>query len=385
MAMRIAFNGQRLAGQRFGVGRYIEYLLRYWAEQLGADEELTVFVRQPVEAALAELAPNVKIALLRSHRSGLVWENLKLGAAASNFDVLFCPAYTVPIGYPGRVVVATHSVNETQPGAHSWLYEQTYARLHKYCARRAEAVIVPGAATKAAVVQHYGVPAERVSVIHQGADEAFCPIDDGALLSAARRRFFNADRPYILFVGKCSARRNIPMLVQAYAELRKTRSIPHGLVLFGPAQEPDRLRDLCAELGVSDDVVQTDGKINGHAELAPIYAAADVFVHPSENEGWSMTTVEAMASGVAVVAADRGGLGEVARGHALMVGSPSVSSLAEAIGRVLTDDTLRRTLQQSGRARGAALGWRDVAGKTLEVVREVGRFTRGRSKGMQGP
>ena len=45
--MRIAFNAQRLAGQRFGVGRYLEYLLRHWADALNADDELTVFLRKP--------------------------------------------------------------------------------------------------------------------------------------------------------------------------------------------------------------------------------------------------------------------------------------------------------------------------------------------------
>lgn len=374
--MRIAFNGQRLAGQRFGVGRYIEYMLRYWSEQLGGDEEVTVFVRRPLESAPAWLSPQINVRLLESNQSGIVWENLHLAAAAARYDALFCPAYTAPILYSEPLVVATHSVNETQPSAHSWLYKQTYARLHKYCARKADAVIVPGADTKTAVIDHYGVDAVKITVVHQGADEAFHPINDDVALAAVRKRFFGADRPYLLFVGKCSRRRNIPALIEAYAHLRKTRQIPHGLVLFGPVDGMSDFLQLCETLGVRGDVVQTDGAISSHAELAPVYAAADVFVHPSENEGWSMTTVEALACGTAVVAADRGGLGEVARGHALMVDTPSVDNLAEAIGRVLADEALRHDLQRSGRARGAALGWRESAQQTLDVVRAAGRRAR---------
>lgn len=67
------------------------------------------------------------------------------------------------------------------------------------------------------------------------------------------------------------------------------------------------VRPLCEELDVSGDVVQTDGVVADHSELAPIYAAADVFAHPSGNEGWSMTAVEALACAAAVMAADRGG------------------------------------------------------------------------------
>lgn len=369
--MRIAFNGQRLAGQRFGVGRYIEYLLRHWAELLAEDEHLTLFVRRPVEDDLANLSPRITTTVLKPDWPGLAWENVMLRGPASRHDVLFCPAYTAPIGYGGRLVVATHSVNESQPSAHSWIYRQTYSRLYKHCARQADAVIAPAAATRDGVVKHYGVSSERIHIVHQGADDAFQPIDNADVLTAVRTRYFGADRPYILFVGKCSSRRNIPMLLRAFAELRKSRAIPHGLLLFGPDHKELALSDLCRELGVTDDVVQTDGIVKRHSELAPIYAAADVFVHPSENEGWSMTTVEAMACGTAVVAADRGGLGEVARGRALMVPAPSVEAFVEAIHRVLSDNTLRADLRSRARERGRALRWSEISRQTLDIVRAV--------------
>ena len=64
--MRIAFNGQRLAGQPFGVGRYLEYLLRYWSEQLTEGEEVSLFVRRPLEKRLSELGPRIRTAVLQS-------------------------------------------------------------------------------------------------------------------------------------------------------------------------------------------------------------------------------------------------------------------------------------------------------------------------------
>ena len=73
--------------------------------------------------------------------------------------------------------------------------------------------------TKAAVIERYDVDESRIVVIHQGASDAFRPVDDPAALREVRTRYFGADRPYLLFVGKCSARRNIPMLVRAFARL----------------------------------------------------------------------------------------------------------------------------------------------------------------------
>ena len=374
--MRIAFNGQRLAGQPFGVGRYLEYLLRYWNKQLKDGEEMTVFVRRPPPAWLAELGPRIRTELLESKLSGIPWENLRLGPAARDYDVLFCPAYSAPIFIRGPLVVANHSVNETEPLAHSWLYRQTYARLFQYNARQADAVIVPGERTRKAVVEHYGVPNERLHIVPQGAVDAFRRMDEKkGLLTATRKRFFGTDRPYLLFVGKGSPRRNIPMLIEAFARIRK-EGWPHGLLLFGPYMGDVPLERLIADLGLEKDVVQTEGVVEHHTDLAPIYAAADIFIHPSENEGWSMTTVEALASGTAVIATDRGGLGEIARGHAYMV-EPNVDALVEAIRTILSDDKLRTDLRKKARKRGEALRWDKIALQTLDVIRDVGK---GRSK-----
>jgi glycosyltransferase involved in cell wall biosynthesis len=164
--------------------------------------------------------------------------------------------------------------------------------------------------------------------------------------------------------------------VRAFARLREEQNIPHGLLLFGPNQEGLPLEELCRELGVTEHVVQTDGRVAQHSDLVPIYAAADIFVHPSTFEGWSITTVEAMACGTAVIAADRGGLGEVARGHAYMIADPSVDALVDAISRVLGDDELRQDLQRRARARGQELSWSSITRQTLQVVRDVAREPR---------
>jgi glycosyltransferase involved in cell wall biosynthesis len=373
--MKIGFNGQRLAGQRFGVGRYIEYLLGHWGRILPPEDELTVFLRQPLPDGMDEFGPRVGTKLLRYRGSGIPWENMHLRGPASKLDVLFSPAYTAPLFYSGPLVVATHSVNETEAQAHSLLYQQTYSRIHRHSARIADRVVVPGQMTKDAVMSYYGIPEERIAIVHQGADDAFRPLDDQAVAEATRRRFFSDGRPYILFVGKGSQRRNIPMLIAAFARL-KAEGFPHGLVLFGPYKGDEPLDKLTAELGVTEHVHQTEGVLEQHADIVPVYASADVFVHPSENEGWSMTTVEAMACGTAVIASRRGGLGEVADGYALMLDSPTTDGLTEALRKVLTDDGLRADLEGRSRERGEQLRWDIIARQTLDVVRDVGATRR---------
>jgi glycosyltransferase involved in cell wall biosynthesis len=374
--MRIAFDGHRLAGQRLGVGRYIEYLLSYWSGMLERDQTVTLFLRRPLVGEALDrlnLSDSIRPVVLKPDMSGIPWENICLRLPAKKHDVLFCPAYTAPVYYSGKYVVATHSVNEIQNSAHSWRYRQTYARLYKHAARHADMVIVPAEATAADLAGTYGVSAKRIVIIPQGADDSFHPLDDESVLVAARERFFGTNRPYILFVGKCSQRRNIPMLLEAFAEVRRRKQLPHGLVLFGPNVAGFPLAELCAQHGITDAVVQTDGRITNHQELVAIYNAAEVFVHPSEYEGWSMTTIEALACGTAVIASNRGALGEVTAGHALMIDDPSAAAFADALGEVLTNDAVRRDLEIRARARGVQLTWRDTSRRTLDVLRDVAR------------
>ena len=368
---RIGFNAQRLAGQRLGVGRYIEYMVERWAGLLAADEELTLYLRRSLAAAPTSPHGRLRVQLLESRMSGIPWENLRLRGAARHDDVLFCPAYTAPVGFRGVTVVATHSVTEVEPGLNSWAYRQTYSRLYGVCAREAAAVIVPGEITRRSVIEQYGVAPSRAVIIPQGADESFAPGTPEQVLREVRMRYFGADRPFLLFVGKCSARRNIPGLIEAFAIAKAEHKLPHGLLIFGPNILGLPLVEICRSFGVEGDVVQTDGVVNSHTDLVPIYSAADIFVHPSQFEGWSMTTVEAMACGTPIIASKRGGLAEVTAGNALEVDEPTPEALAHAIGRVLGDSDLRQDLQRRSRARGVQLNWGTICRNTLQVVRNA--------------
>jgi glycosyltransferase involved in cell wall biosynthesis len=112
----------------------------------------------------------------------------------------------------------------------------------------------------------------------------------------------------------------------------------------------------------------------------PIYNAAEVFVHPSLYEGFSMTTVEAFACGAPVIAANRGGLGELAGGYAHMVDDPTEETLAAAIDEVLGDAALRDRLRRRSVERAKDLRWERTARETLSVL-ELAVANAGRNLG----
>ena len=369
--MRVGVVARRLVGKPFGVGRYIQYLLKYWARMAESSDTFALYTPRPLNAESVPPSPAFRTVTVRPAVQGIVWENVVLPAAVTDIDVLFCPSYTVPVLYRGRSVVATHSVNEAQPGSHPWWYRFTYTPWYQASARRATRVIVPSRSTLQDVERYYGVPARRVDVVPQGVDDSFAPVDDPALLARTRRKYFGHDRPYILFVGKQSQRRNIPNLIAAFATLKRRDNIPHGLLLMGPNVLGLPIEALVREHGVEDSVVQVDEAFPDHRGIVPVYAAADLYAYPSSYDGFSLTLVEAMACGVPAVTVRRAALSEIADGCAMMVEEPSVAALSEAIGRVLGDRQVHATLRAKGLERARALRWERTARDTLDVLRRV--------------
>jgi glycosyltransferase involved in cell wall biosynthesis len=214
-------------------------------------------------------------------------------------------------------------------------------------------VIAVSEATKHDVVELLGFPADRVSVVHLGVPLHFRPQPESQPDA----------RPLVVFVGEIAARKNVRVLVEAFARA----AVPDAqLVLAGsPGLGSEDVDAAIERLGLSGSVRRL-----GHAPqqvVDTLVADADVLVLPSLDEGFGIPALEAMSAGTAVVVSDAGSLPEVVGDAGLVVPVGDVDALAGAIGRVLTDDDLRLALGARGRTRAATFSWTDAATKTIEV------------------
>ncbi len=368
--MHIGVSAWRLSGQRFGIGRYIEYILKSWNTMLEPADRVTLFTREALDPRTLGLSAAFTTRVLKPAMTNALWENLLLPHAARDVDVLFGPSYTLPLFPRVPSVVAIHSVDE-DAGAWTRWHWLTYSQKYRLSCKRADRVIANAQSTSDRVRDVYGIPAARIETIWLGADEAFQPLYDPARLSAARVRLVGADRPYVLFVGGLSDRRNVPMLIEAFSILKKRDGIPHALVLFGANRGGVPFRQVAERCGVADSVFQTDGVVREHRELVEVYNAASVYVMPSLSEGFSLTLAEALSCGTPVVTVNCAALGEVAHGYALTIERPELQALTEAIGRVLNDPAVAADLRARGVERAKELRWDRTARRTLEVLRQV--------------
>jgi glycosyltransferase involved in cell wall biosynthesis len=175
------------------------------------------------------------------------------------------------------------------------------------------------------------------TVISNGVDlRAYCPGPASDLIRGRYR--LRTDCPVILAVGRLSPEKALDVLLEAAARLTRDAQI----AIAGTGPDEGRLLALAERLGLDADRVCFLGFVP-EAELASVYRLADVFVIPSAAELQSLTTMEAMATGLPVVAADAYALGELvthgSNGFLVAPGRPS--ELAECLDVLVKEPDLR--------------------------------------------
>jgi glycosyltransferase involved in cell wall biosynthesis len=163
-------------------------------------------------------------------------------------------------------------------------------------------------------------------------------IDTGDL----RTRFSIPDKPIVLYTGRISGEKRLDVLIKAIPKILETMDV--HFVICGSGREVANLKSMVRKMNLSDNITFT-GFIP-ESEFPSIYGLADVFVMPSESELQSIVTMEALASGLPVIAADKDALPELVRnpenGFLFPPGDSQV--LSEMILEVLTDTDLKQRM-----------------------------------------
>lgn len=163
--------------------------------------------------------------------------------------------------------------------------------------------------------------------------------------SWARRMFDLPDRPTVLFVGRLDEEKRLDELVRALPLVLNETDAQVALV--GKGNQRDELERLARSIGVSDRVFFL-GFVPDE-NMSQAFSAADVFAMPGVAELQSIATLEAMASGLPVVAADAMALPHLVDGNGYLFQPGDVVGLARHLTAVLADDGLRARLGKASR------------------------------------
>ncbi len=275
------------------------------------------------------------------------------------------------------VVVTVHDIipyltaGERGGGGYRHRAERFFDALATRALRRADGIIVDSAYTRQTLTRALAYPPERIWVVPLGVDtERFRPCSVPADFD--RRYGLDSRCRYVLYVGSENPRKNLPMLLRAFARLR--RALPDvRLIRVGAIQYPAHaleLEYLINRLGLSDAVLHFPAVADD--DLVFFYNRADMFAFPSRYEGFGLPVLEAMACGTPVVCADAASLPEVAGDAALRVPPDDEAGWAAAMEQALTDSALRAGLRARGLARARQFPWERTAAETVKVYERVG-------------
>lgn len=233
--------------------------------------------------------------------------------------------------------------------------------------QRARAIIAVSESTRRDLIGCYGVHADKITVIHEAAAPHFRPASPEVI--AAVRARYGLPEDFILTVGTIEPRKNLSRLLDALHRLRQ-KGINARLVVVGSKGWLyegffHRLEEL--QLG---DVVLLTGYIPD-TDLPAVYSAARVFAFPSLYEGFGLELLEAMACGTAVVCSSTSSLPEVGGDAARYFEPTDVEQMAEAIGAVWHDETLRTEIVRRGLAQAARFSWARAAAETMAIYQRT--------------
>lgn len=246
--------------------------------------------------------------------------------------------------------------------------------LETRCLYGAAAIVAVSQCSKDDLVDIYGIPAQRIRVIHEAADPGLKPVDDPGLRQAAmgRHGLYHA-KPFFLYLGGIDQRKDLNTLLAALSELME-QGLDFVLALAGKISKDKQYPALIAEIekqGLKERV-----RLLGFVpdeDLPALFSACAAFVFPSLYEGFGLPPLEAMACGAPVVAMDASAVPEVVGPAGILLPPGQAGALARALEGILTNPELAGELKEKGRRRAGLFSWSRAAAETLEVYREVAR------------
>jgi glycosyltransferase involved in cell wall biosynthesis len=281
------------------------------------------------------------------------------------------PYFAPPFFSRAPVVVTIHDlIPMLLPAYRGSLLVRAYMQLVAASARRARAIIADSECSKRDIVRILRVPESRVRVAYLAAHERFVPVNDATV-----RAKFNLPENFLLYLGGYDQRKNVRVLIEAFAQLPEFYRAGVRLVLAGINLGQDSEffpapRRIAREANLPDDAIQCIGWVD-EADKPALYSHAHAFLFPSLYEGFGLPPLEAMACGAPVLASNASSLPEVIGDAGILLAPREARAWADALHAVLTDNARRDMLRTRGLQQAKKFSWQRAAEETLAIYQSI--------------
>ena len=373
--MRIGIDYTSAATQGAGIGRYTRELIHALLA-LSSDNYYSFFYasRKSLQPSAFSLQPS-KIIRLPFHDKWLMrlWHRLRIPLpvelVTGKIDLFHSPDFTLPPTLPGVPTLLTvHDLSFIRDPDSAWPSLRAFLnQAVPRSVKRATHVLADSQATKDDLIELFGTPMDKITVLYSGVDARFAPVHDRLSLDRVCAKY-GLTRPFILSVGTLQPRKNYARLIQAFAQL--ANEVPHQLIITGgKGWMFGDIFTLVKSLGL-EQRVRFPGFVDD-ADLPALYSAADLFAYVSLYEGFGLPLLEAMACGTPVIGSNTSSLPEVIGEVGLQVDPRNVDAIANALKMMLTQSDLRDRSMVAGLDRARRFTWEQAARELLVIYDRI--------------
>jgi len=306
-----------------------------------------------------------------------IWDQITIPRAArkEKIDLIFNPKFTVPLFTRCKTVMVVHGADWFVPP-----YDEVYTTIDNFYIKR----VMPLYFRKAdyiSSVSDYSTDGfvnafpwckEKIKTIYFGPNKIFKRIDDNQQLETVRAKY-NLPDQFILTVirydpGSRNTRKNFKGMAEAYSLYKKRGGKEKFLVVGRDCDRYGEEHDLKA-LGIKDDLIFTG--LVPQADLPVFYSLAKLYLYTTIIEAFPIPTTEAMACGCPIVTSNGTGLEELTHGVSLAVDPLDSQAIADAMEKVLSNESMQLEMRQKGFERSKIFSWEKCAVETLAIFQKL--------------
>jgi len=353
--MRIGFDAKRAYQNYTGLGNYSRDLLKGLME-FAPEHDYHLYAPKITKVPSVKFISQYDNAQVSTPQSPLdktfkgLWRsvNLEKDLIQDGIEIFHGLSNEIPRKGNGsniKYVVTIHDlIFKRYPRNYKAIDRRIYNTKFKYACKNSDRIIAISEQTKRDIVNFYGIPEDRISVIYQTCHENFKKAYSEEIKNHIKEKF-DLPSQFILNVGTIETRKNLYGLIQATLSMKNDLPI---VVVGKKTKYFNFIKVQMQKLKIDPSklIFLKDVSIE---ELPAIYQLASVFVYPSHFEGFGIPIIEALHSGTPVITSNGGCFAEAAGPNSKFIDPDDPEEIGEMIDLVLTDSTLVQNMQVEGK------------------------------------
>jgi glycosyltransferase involved in cell wall biosynthesis len=349
-SLKIGFDGKRAARNFTGLGNYSRYIIQILATYFPKNEYRVYSSQSFDQRSSNEFIKYSSVNVCLPKRSWLnaLWRSFGIikDLGADGIQLFHGLSNEIPFGIRKSGISTVVTVHDLiflrYPHYYPWIDRKIYQFKVGYACRHADKIIAISEQTKRDIVKFYNITPGRIKVIYQNCSPPFQNEVFQNKLDEVRIRY-SLPAKYLLNVGTIEARKNVMVIVQA---LRNIDPAVHLVVIGKQTSYAEKVKELINKHKLHDRVHFL--KNIPLEDLPAIYRQAEIFIYPSEFEGFGIPIIEALHSQVPVIAASGSCLEEAGGPTSLYVRPDDEQGLVNSIDSILNNPQKRITMVEEG-------------------------------------